>query len=405
MDCGGRAQRRHRFGTHRIRRILSGHASRRPHIIRRMGGARPITLTFALAAACLCRNPSPSAPVAVASPEAVTIGQSFTVRIEDAPPGNRAKWRVNTRARFLKADSLRNEATFEAIANGQAIVTANLGTQEISATVTVGEPSAPPAPTAGPTPHAARSSPAADPPITPDPSPGASRATSPSLEDLLAKEAALARQLAENPDPDGARAIAALRAEIAELLARAGDVARAVEFLGSSLFLDGRHPARWERLGDLAELIMEPALTGTTHTAYETALLLDPGRAGARIKLIGSYLGSRNFEDAIPHLEYLVSRGEEAPPDWLHIALLATAYTAVDRLDDGRQFFSDRATESGDNRFVVACAMLENAAGDSPMASRLLAHVARSEPPGSAIAALADRLREMFADAPPGGAR
>lgn len=370
-----------------------------------MGGARPITVTFALAVACLCRNPSPSAPVAVASPEAATIGQSFTVRIEDAPPGNRAKWRVNTRARFLKADSFRNVATFEAIANGPAIVTVSLGTQEISATVMVGEPSAPPAATADPTHRAARSSPAADPPLTPDPSPAGSRPTNPPLADLLEKEAALARQLADEPGPDGSRTMAALRAEIAERFLRDGDPERTVEYLGASLFLDGRDPTRWEKLGDLAELILEPALTGTTQTAYETALLLDPGRMGARIKLIASYLGSRNFEDAIPHLEYLASRGEEAPPDWLHIALLATAYTAVDRLDDGRQFFSDRATESGDNRFVVACAMLENAAGDTPMASRLLTHVARSEPPGSAIAALADRLREMFADAPPGGAR
>ncbi len=364
-----------------------------------MGGARPIALTFALAVACLCRNPSPAAPVAVASPEAVTIGQSFTVRIEGAPPGNRAKWRVNTRARFLKADSLQNVATFEAIANGQAMVTANLGTQEISATVMVGEPSATPAATADPTHRAARSSPAADPPLSPAPSPGASRAPNPSLEDLLDKEAALARQLADDPGPDGSRTMAALRAEIAERFLSDGDPARAAEYLGASLFLDGRDPTRWEKLGDLAELVLEPALTGTTQTAYETALLIDPRRTGARIKLIGSYIGSRNFEEAIPHLEYLVSRGEEAPPDWLHIALLATAYTAVDRLDDGRQFFSDRATESGDNRFVVACSMLDHAAGDTPTASGLLSHVARSEPPGSAIATLAERLREMLANA------
>lgn len=350
----------------------------------------------------LCHCPAVAAPTVVASPDTVDIGQTFTARIQGAPPGARAKWRVNTRARFLKADSFRNEATFEAIAHGDAIVTATLGAEDVSLSVRIGPPSQTPAPT-----PAAMEPPAPDQPAPPAPPAESERKdlSTETLDTLLQNETSLERQCAERPDPAAARSMAALRAEIAERFLRDGDPARTVEYLGASLFLDGRDPTRWEKLGDLAELIMEPALTGTTQTAYETALLLDPGRAGARIKLIGSYLGSRNFEDAIPHLEYLVSRGEEAPPDWLHIALLATAYTAADRLDDGRQFFSDRATESGDNRFVVACAMLENAAGDSPMASRLLAHVARSEPPGSAIAALAEKLREMFADAPPGGAR
>ena len=60
-------------------------------------------------------------PTVVVEPPEVAVGQSFTARVEGAPPGSMVKWRVNANAKFLRAESLRREATFEATRAGGEI--------------------------------------------------------------------------------------------------------------------------------------------------------------------------------------------------------------------------------------------------------------------------------------------
>ena len=77
------------------------------------------------------------APAVVVEPPEVAVGQPFTARVEGAPPGSTVKWRVNASAKFLRADSMRREATFEATRAGEAVVTAAVGAIEYRGTARV----------------------------------------------------------------------------------------------------------------------------------------------------------------------------------------------------------------------------------------------------------------------------
>ncbi len=88
-------------------------------------------------------GPAGAAPAVVVEPPEVAVGQSFTARVEGAPPGSMVKWRVNANAKFLRADSMRREATFEATRAGEAVVTAAVGGIEPKATVRIVEGKSP----------------------------------------------------------------------------------------------------------------------------------------------------------------------------------------------------------------------------------------------------------------------
>ena len=90
-------------------------------------------------------------PTVAIEPPEVAVGQPFTARVEGASPGSTVKWRVNANARFLRADSMRREASFEATRAGEAVVTAAVGGAEWTAAVTVKAAGGRPAATSGAT--------------------------------------------------------------------------------------------------------------------------------------------------------------------------------------------------------------------------------------------------------------
>jgi hypothetical protein len=214
-----------------------------------------------------------------------------------------------------------------------------------------------------------------------------------SLDELLKKEKELMPRLAEDSGIAARRQLAAVRTAIADRYIAEKKVDFAVAYLGNACLLDNTNAARWEKLGDWLMFLPEPGISDLEQHAYESALLLAPQNRDARIKLAGSYVADRCYSDAIPHLEKVIYAGEDAPePEWIHIGLLTCCCVATGDLDRGRDFFRECAGESGDNRFLIAYALLELAADGTEEAAALLELVESSEQPGSPLALYARHI-------------
>lgn len=214
-----------------------------------------------------------------------------------------------------------------------------------------------------------------------------------SLDELLKKEKDLMPLLAGDSGMAARRQLAAVRTAMADRYLAEKKVDSAVACLANACLLDNTNAARWEKLGDWLMFQPGPGTSDLEQHAYESALLLSPKNREARIKLASSYVADRCYSDAIPHLEKVIYGGENAPePGWSYIGMLTCCYAATGDLDRGRDFLRECAGESGDNRFLIAYALLERSAGRTDEATALLESVESSEKPGSPLALYARHI-------------
>lgn len=215
--------------------------------------------------------------------------------------------------------------------------------------------------------------------------------------DLAAEEASLAERFRQPPiSLDTLTQLADLRARIAEALARAGETERAGEYLLASLDLDPGHIGRWQRLGDLAQAPgrgRDPALA---EHAYRQVLSLDPGHRSARVSLAGLAMARHGYAEAVRHLEIAVA-DEQAAREWLQVATLTGLYALTGQTARGRQYFARLAGATGDERCVLAEAILLQVDGDGKAAAKRLEDISRDSPvTPELLKRYADRLKGEF---------
>lgn len=190
--------------------------------------------------------------------------------------------------------------------------------------------------------------------------------------ELAAAEADLAEQFRHPPiSLDALDRLAEVRAGIAETLARAGETDRASEYLLASLDLAPEHGERWQRLGDLAVLSGRDEDRALAEHAYRQVLSLDPAQNAARVKLASLAIARHGYPEAVHHLEIAFAY-DEAGPEWLQVATLTGLYALTGQIERGRKYFSRMARATGDDRFVLADAILLQVAGDGKGAAKRL---------------------------------
>lgn len=186
--------------------------------------------------------------------------------------------------------------------------------------------------------------------------------------------------------------LAETRAQIAEALARQGETGRARDYLLGALELEPDVPARWERLGDLSAQLEDRALA---EQAYRQVLTHDPAHRGARTKLASLALARQDYAAAARHLEVALA-DETAPREWMPIATLASLYALTGQVAQGRQYFGRMADATGDDRFVLAEAILIQVAGDGKAAAKRLRDLEDSPMTPELLKRYADQLKREF---------
>ncbi|MEW5891529.1 MAG: tetratricopeptide repeat protein [Pseudomonadota bacterium] len=210
---------------------------------------------------------------------------------------------------------------------------------------------------------------------------------------LVQEEARLAEQFARPPVRlELIGQLAETRAQIAEALARQGEFERARDYLLGALELEPEALTRWERLGDLSVQVQDRALA---QQAYLKVLTLDPAHRATRAKLASLALARRDYAAARRHLE-IVLADEATPREWLPIATLASLYALTGQTAQGRQYFSRMAMATGDDRFVLAEAILIQADGDGKGAAKRLRDVEGGEMTPELLKRYAERLKRAF---------
>lgn len=210
---------------------------------------------------------------------------------------------------------------------------------------------------------------------------------------LSEEEARLAEQFRR--PPVGLELIGQLaetRAQIAEALARQGENGRARDYLLGALELESQALTRWERLGDLSVQMEDRALA---EQAYRQVLTMDPAHRGARSKLASLALARQDYAAATRHLEIALA-DETVPREWMPIATLASLYALTGQTTQGQQYFSRMAGATGDDRFVLAEAILIQVAGDGKGAAKRLRDMEDSAVTPELLKRYAERLKREF---------
>ncbi|MDD4881219.1 MAG: hypothetical protein PHX10_06545 [Gallionellaceae bacterium] len=214
--------------------------------------------------------------------------------------------------------------------------------------------------------------------------------------ELAATEANLAEQFRHPPiSLDALDRLAEVRARIAEALARAGETERAGEYLLASLDLAPEHGDRWQRLGDLVLLSGRVEDRALAEHAYRQVLSLDPAQNAARIKLASLAIARHGYPEAVRHLEIALAY-DEAGPEWLQVATLTGLYALTGQIDQGRKYFSRMARATGDDRFVLADAILLQVSGDGKGAAKRLKDIQEGSITPDLLKRYADQLRGEF---------
>lgn len=213
---------------------------------------------------------------------------------------------------------------------------------------------------------------------------------------LVAEEAALAEQFGRPPiSLDALERLADVRARIAEALARVGETERAGEYLLASLDLAPGHIERWDRLGDLALQSANGGDAALAEHAYRQVLNLDPAHHGARVKLSGMAIARHAYPEAVRHLEIALAQ-EMAGAEWMHVATLTGLYALTNQAAQGRQYFFRMARATGDDRFVLAEAILLQVSGDGKNAAKRVADIKDSPITPDLLKRYAGRLEGQF---------
>ncbi|TCS72447.1 tetratricopeptide repeat protein [Sulfuritortus calidifontis] len=210
---------------------------------------------------------------------------------------------------------------------------------------------------------------------------------------LAQEEARLAEQFSRPPvSLELIVQLAETRAQIAEALARQGEHGRARDYLLGALALEPEVIEHWERLGDLSVQLEDRALA---EQAYRQVLTMDPAHRGARSKLASLALARQDYAAAARHLEIALA-DETAPREWMPIATLASLYALTGQVAQGRQYFNRMAGATGDDRFVLAEAILIQVAGDGKAAARRLRDIEESALTPELLKQYAERLKREF---------
>jgi tetratricopeptide (TPR) repeat protein len=191
--------------------------------------------------------------------------------------------------------------------------------------------------------------------------------------------------------------LAEIRAQIAQQYLGAGNSERAADYLWSSLELDPNHAERWETFGDLVMELDADDVAEVARQAYARALFLEPERYPLRVKLASLAMEGRRFGEAAQHLERLLE-SDAVAGEWAHMGLLASLYLATDQVERGLNYLQQRALESADDRFLIAQAILMEAAGHPKEAGQLLAMVDSASSNPLVLRHYASELRKAFGD-------
>jgi tetratricopeptide (TPR) repeat protein len=214
--------------------------------------------------------------------------------------------------------------------------------------------------------------------------------------DLAAEEAHLAEQFRRPPiSLDTLVQLADLRARIAEALARVGERERAADYLLASLDLVPDRGERWERLGDLAAQSGRDQDRALAEQAWRQVLGLDPGHRGARVKLSGLAMARHAYPEAVVHLEVALA-DQRVGAEWLSVATLTGLYALTGQTERGRRYFSKLARATGDDRLVLADAILMQVAGDGKNAAKRLKDIQGSPVTPELLKRYAERLQGEF---------
>ena len=174
------------------------------------------------------------------------------------------------------------------------------------------------------------------------------------------------------------------------------DPAGAISYARVSLSLDPAHADRWEQLGDLDNFSGELTSARDAAGAYQKALVLEPSRHSARLKLACAQMMLGQPDLAVKHIElYLCAVDAKVAPQV--VSLYATACAASGQIARGAAFCQARVGTGGSNVYRLAWAILENANGHPDKAVQILAQVEKGEAASSPLAAYAARLRQSYA--------
>lgn len=204
------------------------------------------------------------------------------------------------------------------------------------------------------------------------PQPQDQEPTSENIVSLATREQVLNSALESGGgDLENVSTLAKVRAQIAEEHADAGDFETAINYLWSSLNLNGESAARWEQFGDLLLQIDSKDAPAIAEQSYIRAALLSPLTPSIRAKLASLTLQMRKLGAAVQHFEALLLI-PDAEIEWFQLGMLSSLYAATDQLDRGIRFYQGQYEERQDDRFILAQAVLMKAAGQNHKARLLL---------------------------------
>ncbi|MBF0280716.1 MAG: hypothetical protein HQM13_23180 [SAR324 cluster bacterium] len=191
------------------------------------------------------------------------------------------------------------------------------------------------------------------------------------------------------------RKTAELRALIAMRYLEQENLETAYDYLFASLELDPSHGDRWEYLGDMAQILDTPNSKASALLAYQHAVILEPFRHTARLKLINAFVMHQDYEKAIENLEIFFSESTDLAR-WSHISRLTTLYPLANQTRQGIDYFQKIFLQEGDNRFALAWAILSNLSGKSQEALQILDMIIESEANNSSLRFHALQLKNQY---------